>query len=92
MPTLRSNRSVKAAGTVAAVVAGALLLNDKYGFSHDIKELSQSRTFKKRLETRISQLGDDVTIYRMLELAQPNAPALWFEGRTWTYAELRSGM
>jgi hypothetical protein len=86
-----STRTVRSAGGATAAVVGALFLNDKYGLTHDISELSQSRKFKKRVDARINQLGDDVTIYRMLELAKPDAPALWFEGRSWTYAELRAG-
>lgn len=91
MPKSPSSEIVKAAGVATAAAVAALFLNEKYGLSRDISELSQSRKFKKRLDARLSQLGDDVTIYRMLELAKPDAPALWFEGRSWTYSELKAG-
>lgn len=86
-----SSKTISSAGAATAAVAAAFFLNDRYGLSHDIGELAQTRKYKQRIDAKIKELGDDVTIYRMLELARPDASALWFEGRTWTYAELKAG-
>lgn len=85
------SRVISSAGAATAAVAATLFLNNRYGLSYDVGELSRNRKFKRRIDDRIKELGDDVTIYRMLELAKPDAPALWFEGRSWTYAELKAG-
>jgi hypothetical protein len=80
----------KSVGAAAAVL-GALYINAYYGFSTDFNQLLQDRAFKKRLAQRIASLGNDTTIYHMLEMAGPDATALWFEGRSWTFAEMRMG-
>ena len=41
--------------------------------------------------TRTKELGDHVTLYHLSEFCDPNAEALWFEGKTWSYDELRRG-
>jgi hypothetical protein len=91
MANLYSTNAVRAAGGAAAAAFAALFLSDRYGVSRDVGQILQDRAFRKRMDARINHLGDDVTIYRMLELAQPDAAALWFEGRSWTYAETKAG-
>lgn len=85
-------RSVqKAAGAAVAALAGGLYLNHQYGLYTDIKGLLRARRSGTLISDRIKQLGDNVTLYRVMQLAQPDAEALWFEGRTWTYAQLKMG-
>lgn len=81
----------KVAGAAAAALAGAWYLNDRFSVSADINNMRHVRANRIALEKRIAELGDNATIYRMLESCRPEAEALWFEGRTWTYAELKKG-
>lgn len=82
-------------GTVLAGVAttmGLAYVNAKLALGHDLRQYRANRSFGKRLGKQLEKLGDEVTIYRILELADSSANALWFENRTWTYAELIRGM
>jgi hypothetical protein len=76
--------------TATALAAGAYL-NAKLGISRDLHELALAREFGGRLGKRLQSLGDTPTLYRIFELANENDEALWFEGRTWTYAQLKNG-
>ncbi|SPO04692.1 related to acyl-CoA synthetases (AMP-forming)/AMP-acid ligases II [Cephalotrichum gorgonifer] len=86
--TIPAKKAAIAASAAAATVLGALYANDRYGFSYDINQLLSERAFRKRLEERIRALGGDVSYYHMLQLADPSAEALWYEGRRWNYAEV----
>ena len=74
----------------AALAAGAYL-NAKWSVGIDLKNLQHDRAWGKRLGAFIEALGDTVTLYGMLERVNPHAEALWFEGRTWTYGEIKKG-
>jgi hypothetical protein len=80
-----------AVGISAAALAAGAYLNAKLGIAADLNELALAREFSARVGERIRRLGDTVTLYRVFELASETAEALWFEGRTWTYRELKSG-
>jgi hypothetical protein len=75
----------------AGVVAAAAYLNAKLSISIDLQQLSYDREWGARLGKRMQELGDTCTIYRIFDLADPDVEALWFEGRTWKYWELKSG-
>jgi acyl-CoA synthetase (AMP-forming)/AMP-acid ligase II len=75
---------------LAATMAGAAYLDGKLGISLDVRELHRERTWRRRLEERIKSLGTQCTLYGVLSGADRNAQALWFEGRTWTYTDLKS--
>jgi acyl-CoA synthetase (AMP-forming)/AMP-acid ligase II len=64
-------------------------LDARYGVSYDLRKLSQIRTSQKRVGERIRELGGEATLYRLLELADQGAEALWFEGRSLTYGEMK---
>lgn len=83
-----AKKAAIAATTATVTLLGALLANNRYGFSYDIKQLLKEKAFRKRVQERIRALGDDVSLYHMWELADPRAEALWFEGHRWSYAEL----
>ncbi|KAM5343985.1 hypothetical protein ACJ41O_012522 [Fusarium nematophilum] len=85
---LPTKRLAVAASAATATVLGALYANHRYALTYDIDQLLRERAFRHRLQARIAQLGDDVSLYRMLELADPNAEALWFEDRRWAFSEL----
>ncbi|PMD57848.1 bifunctional fatty acid transporter and acyl-CoA synthetase [Hyaloscypha bicolor E] len=75
----------------AAALFGATgaYLDARYGVSYDLRKLSQIRTSRKRVGERIRELGGEATLYRLLELADQGAEALWFEGRSLTYGEMK---
>ncbi|KAM6524527.1 hypothetical protein FALCPG4_010137 [Fusarium falciforme] len=73
------------AGKVA--LAGAFFADKRYGISIDLNQLHQEKEFGKRLQDRIRTLGQDPSLHHMLELADPGAEALWFEGRRSSYSE-----
>jgi hypothetical protein len=75
----------------AAALFGATgaYLDARYGVSYDLRKLSQIRTSQKRVGERIRELGGEATLYRLLELADQGAEALWFEGRSLTYGEMK---
>lgn len=79
------------AASVATAALGATILDSQLSISKDMRQLMEDRAFGKRLNSRIQSLGDEVTLYRMVEQADQTADALWFEGITWTYGALKTG-
>ena len=77
--------------SAAAVAAGAYL-NAKLSIGTDVQQLRHDRDWRNRLGRRIQELGDTCTLYAMFDRVDPNLEALWFEGRTWTYGELKTSM
>lgn len=76
--------------SAAAVAAGAYL-NAKLSVGLDVKNLRHDREWGRRLGAKIQSLGDTCTIYAMFDSVDPNVEVLWFEGKTWTYGELKGG-
>lgn len=89
MENLLSTTSIAAA---SAVLAGATYLDAHYGVSRDIGQVLADRRMGKRIEQRIKQVGDYASVYGHLKTADPHAEGLWFEGRSWTYAEILNRM
>ncbi|KIW25107.1 uncharacterized protein PV07_10772 [Cladophialophora immunda] len=79
-----------AASTAAA--AGLLYYADqRIGVSRDIQQYRQDKSFTKRMVQFVDRLGPQSPhLYRMLELCDPNADALWFEGRSWNFRALKA--
>jgi hypothetical protein len=77
--------------SAAAALATTAYLNAKFGVGIDLQQLSYDREWQVRLQHRLQKLGDTCTLYRTFELADSKAEALWFEGQTWTYDELKKG-
>ncbi|OWP05437.1 hypothetical protein B2J93_7638 [Marssonina coronariae] len=77
-----------AVASAAAVAAGAYL-NAKLSVGLDLKSLRHDRQWRQRLGAKIASLGDTCTIYGIFDAVDPNIEALWFEGKTWTYGELK---
>ena len=79
-----------------AVIAGAALaagayLNAKWSVGIDLRQLQHDRAWGQRLGAFIEGLGDTCTIYHMFDRVSPETEALWFEGKAWTYGELKKG-
>ena len=79
-----------ATGALAAL-AGFTYLDGRYGLSRDMGQIMADRRMGKRIEARIKQVGDCASIYGHMKTADPAAEGLWFEGRSWTYAEILRG-
>ncbi|RFU26976.1 hypothetical protein B7463_g9372, partial [Scytalidium lignicola] len=82
---------LQAIGAAAATAAVAAYADAKFGFSLDRKYRKADKTFGKLLGQHIEKLGDHTSLYHLLELADQNADALWFEGNTWTYKQMLEG-
>lgn len=83
-----------AIGGAALALAAAAYTNAKFGIKADLDSLRDEAAFGKRLAQRIVELGDTCTLYGMLQRVieidnQGSSEALWFEDRTWTYAQLK---
>ncbi|KAH8817008.1 hypothetical protein F5884DRAFT_778187 [Xylogone sp. PMI_703] len=79
---------LQAIGAVAATAAAVVYTDAKLGFSVDRRYKKQEKLFEKLFPQHLKKLGDHPTLYHMLEIADPNADALWFEGKTWTYRQM----
>lgn len=79
-----------AASTAAA--AGLLYYADRsLGVSKDITQYRRETASIARFPVFLSKLGPNSPhLYRMLELADPTADSLWFEGRTWNYRAMKA--
>jgi hypothetical protein len=86
MPAIQS-----VAAASAAAASFTYLINRVTGLSKDVSILRTQSVNSSNLKTHLTRLGNDPTLYRLLELADPAADALWFEGRTWSYAALKHG-
>jgi hypothetical protein len=74
---------------IASLLGAGAYLDAKYGVSHDLRKLRRDREQIKRIGERIRELGNEATLYRLLESADQGADALWFEGRSFTYGEMK---
>ena len=74
-----------------AGAAGAAYLNAKLSLGADIEKLSYDREWKARLDERIRGFGERCTLYQVFDGVELEREALWFEGRSWTYGELKMG-
>lgn len=79
------------AAAAAATVATGTYLNAKFSITTDIKNLKLDRQARASIGQRIQELGDTCTLYSVFDRANPEIEALWFEGQTWTYGELKMG-
>lgn len=75
----------------AAALAAGAYLNGKLSISQDVKQLRHDWAWATRLGTRIADLGDCCSIYHIFNRVDPTLEFLWFEGKSWTYGELKKG-
>jgi hypothetical protein len=76
----------------SALVGATYYLDAHLAISRDVKQVLSDRRYGTAIQNRFKALGNNASAYGHLLLADPNASALWFEGRTWTYAEVTRGM
>lgn len=74
----------------SAALAASAYLNAKLSIGVDIEQISWERQFQKLMGEKIRSLGNTLTLYGMLaQVKDMSVDALWFEGRTWSYSELK---
>ncbi|KAL6241447.1 hypothetical protein RBB50_011711 [Rhinocladiella similis] len=80
-----------AAASTTAAASLLLYANHSLGITKDLQQYRLDQSFTKRFPEFIGKLGPQSPhLYRMLELADPNADALYFEGRTWNYRAMKA--
>ena len=75
-----------------AVLGVGAYLNAKISVGTDLQQLRNDRAWMKRAMKLIDDLGDTCTLYHLFDKVDSKIKALWFEGRTWTYGELKNGL
>lgn len=79
------------AGWLSAVTVAGVYVNAKFSVGTDIVQLRRDRDWRLRLERRLREAGSNCTLYGMFDRVDPQNEALWFEGCTWTYGQLKTG-
>ena len=73
----------------AVATVGAMYLDAKHHIVKDISNWRKGKEFQNILAEGRELMGDYYTLYHALELNDPKADAFWFEGRSWTFADVR---
>ena len=77
------------AAPVAAAAAGALYLDAKHHIVKDIRDWQSKRAVQNIIAEGAKLMGDYYTLYHCLEFNDIKAEAFWFEGRSWTYGDVK---
>lgn len=79
------NRRVNCCGSWAVILCKLLTRNHQRYLP-----IPTGRLLWSEISQFLAKLGPQSPhLYRMLELADPNADAIWFEGRTWNYRAMK---
>lgn len=73
----------------AAAIVGAMYLDAKHHIVKDLSAWQAARQLQKRVAEGNAMMGDYCTLYHMLDFNDPAAEAFWFEGRGWTFADVK---
>lgn len=79
------------AAATAAFVAGAAYIDGHYNIRRDIKQIRGDKKFGQRLQAKCQELGSNASLYHHLEMTNQEAEGLWFEGKAWTYGQIKVG-
>jgi hypothetical protein len=72
-----------------ATVAG-MYIDAKYHLVKDYQKWRSVQKFRKNVVADVAKRMEDYyTVYHALEWHDPKAEGFWFEGRTWTFGEIR---
>lgn len=83
--------AVNAIASVATALAGGAYLNAKFGIGMDMSRIRQDNSFGARLTKRIQDAGSNCTMYGLFSAVDPTLELLWFEGKAWTYGQIKAG-
>ena len=73
----------------AAATVGAMYMNAKHHIVKDINAWRAKQRFQGVVAEGAKLMGDYYTLYHAIKLNDPKAEALWFEGRSWSFADVR---
>jgi len=73
----------------AVATVGAMYLDAKYHIAKDINDWRTKRKFGGVVAEGAQAMGDYYTLYHALELNDQKKDAFWFEGRCWSFADVR---
>jgi hypothetical protein len=76
--------------SAAAALATGAYLNARFSIGTDLQQLQGDREWVARLIDRIRAMGDTCSLYGIFDRVDPGLEALWFEGRSWSYGELKN--
>ncbi|KUJ09443.1 bifunctional fatty acid transporter and acyl-CoA synthetase [Mollisia scopiformis] len=79
--------TVAAAATLFTVGA---YLNAKLGIGYDLRRLRHQKEATARIAESYQKFGSDISLYQYLEFADQDADAIWFEGKTINYRDLKA--
>jgi len=78
------------AASTAIAAASLFYIDHSLGLSRDVIQYREDSAFSSRFPQFLASLGPQSPhLYRMLELADPDADAVWFEGRSWNYRAMK---
>lgn len=79
-------------GAAAAATVGAWRMADnKLGLSLDVQLMLRDRKYLKDVMAQTASREGRASMFHMLQDCNPDADALWFEGRTYTYRDVIQG-
>lgn len=78
------------AASTALALPLALYANHRLGITRDLQNIRAQKASLRNHAAHIARYGDNFSLYHLLELANPNADALYFEGRSWNYRAMRA--
>lgn len=79
------------AASSVLVAGAATYLDAQLAVSRDVQQYFRDKRYGKAIGSRFKALENNASAYGHLLLADPSASALWFEGRTWTWGEVKKG-
>jgi acyl-CoA synthetase (AMP-forming)/AMP-acid ligase II len=81
-----------ATAAISTALAGGLALyaNSRLGIARDLESKRNQQRALRNHEAHLKRYGGNFSMYRLLELADPDADAIWFEGRSWNYRAMKA--
>ncbi|KAE9979471.1 hypothetical protein BLS_009778 [Venturia inaequalis] len=73
----------------SALIAGATYIDAQLAITRDVQQIFRDKRYGKAIGNRFQALRNNASAYGHLLLADPSAEALWFEGRTWTWGQVK---
>ena len=78
------------AASTALALPLALYANHRLGITKDLQGFRNSATSIRNYEAHLARYGGNFSLYHLLELADPDADAVHFEGRSWNYRAVKA--
>ncbi|KLJ05735.1 hypothetical protein EMPG_10825 [Blastomyces silverae] len=77
-----------------AITAAVSYLNAKFAIGSDLRDIRHARDFARRKQRRVACAKRTHSLYEILEQsgASDGDDAIWFEGKTKSYGQLKKGM